>query len=79
MGFLYVGAFFFLYCLFFAIPTLHEILQTTAPGPEQEHLAQQAVRTAIRPKLPLALLAAMITTALGTYAGVLPGTKRVDS
>ncbi len=77
MGFLYVGAFFFLYCLFFTIPTLYEILQTTVPGPEQERLAQEAVRTAVRPKLPIALVAALVTTALGTYTGVLPGTKRL--
>lgn len=76
MGLLYVGAFFFLYCLFFTFPTLYEILRTTAPGPEQERLAQEAVRAAVRPKLPIALLAAIATTALATYAGVLPGTKR---
>lgn len=79
MGLLYLAGFFLLYCLCFAAPTLQEILRTTPPGPEQERIAQEAVRLAIRPKLPIALLAALITTALGTYSGVLPGTKRSDA
>lgn len=76
MSLLYLVGFFVLYCFFFAAPTLQEILRTTPPGPEQERIAQEAVRLAIRPKLPIALLAALLTTVLGSLSGALPGTKR---
>ncbi len=75
VGLFYLAGFFFLYCLALIAPALWQVLQTVAPGPEQEQAAADAARKAIRGRLLLALLAALVTTALGGKAGWLPGMR----
>ncbi len=75
VGLFYLAGFFVLYCLALIAPELWQVLQTVAPGPEQEQAAADAARKAIRGRLLLALLAALVTTALGGKAGWLPGMR----
>ncbi len=72
---IYLGAFFLGYCLLMIAPELIEVGRTVAPGPEQQERAQQVAYEAIRPRLPIALAAAVVTTALLAYAKRLPGIR----
>ena len=56
-------------------PLLYEAARSVTPGPEQEEMAKQLVREAIRPRLWIALVASVATTALGAKTGVLPGMR----
>ncbi|HVP27847.1 MAG TPA: hypothetical protein VMW35_01625 [Myxococcota bacterium] len=73
LGLAYVAAFFLLYMLLLLSPTLWTVARLDAPGPEKQELARVAARDAARPRLPIAFVAALATTALGIRAGVLPG------
>ncbi len=73
LALIYLGAFFLGYCLLLIAPELIEVGRTTAPGPEQEEQARRVAYQAIRPRLPIALAAAVVTVALLTYAKRLPG------
>ena len=75
VGLFYLAGFFFLYCLVLIAPELWQVLQAVAPGPEQEQAAAEAARKAVRGRLLPALLAALVTTALGGKAGWLPGLR----
>ncbi len=70
---LYFFAFLLLFCMAVAAPALTEVLQSTPPGPEQEAIAREAARRAVGPRLPIAALAALVATAIGLYARLLPG------
>jgi hypothetical protein len=72
---LYFFAFLLLFCAAFAAPALLEILRSMPPGPEQESAAREAARRAVGPRLPIAALAALATTAVGTVARLLPGAR----
>lgn len=80
LGLLYLFGFFFLFCLLIAAPPLWELWRTLPPGAEQDEqaLAQAAelARGSVRPRLWLALAAALVTTALLSWTGRLPGTGR---
>ncbi len=76
MGILYFALFFIAYCFLLVTPTLFSILQSTPAGPEQQKIAEETVRTILRPKLPIALFAALLTTGLGIYWGIFPGSRR---
>ena len=73
LGLIYLGAFFMGYCLLMIAPDLIEVARSTAPGPEQEEQARRVAYEAIRPRLPIALAAAVVTVVLLTYAKRLPG------
>ena len=75
VGLFYLVAFFFLYCRLLVSPQLYEVLRTVPPGPEQEELATQRVREAIRPRFWIPLVASVVTTAIGARSGVLPGMR----
>jgi hypothetical protein len=75
LGLFYLFAFFILYCLILVAPELYDVARTVPVGPEQEQAAQEAVRQAVRPRLPIALAAAVLTTALAGRAGWLPGMR----
>lgn len=70
---LYIAAIFLLYCMLFALPELIHVLRTTPPGPEQQELAREAAREAVRPRVLFAFLAAVGTVAAGAYTRRLPG------
>ena len=75
LGLFYLFVFFFLYCLLLVLPQLYEAARSVTPGPEQEEMAKQLVREAIRPRLWIALVASVATTAIGAKTGVLPGMR----
>jgi hypothetical protein len=72
----YFFAFLLLFCLALAAPALREVLESMPPGPEQEVAAREAARRAVGPRLPIAALAALATTAIGVSARLLPGFRR---
>ena len=72
---LYLLVCFFAFGLLLVAPELLEILREVPPGPEQQKLAEEAVREAIRPRLPVAGALALLTTVLGSYYKVLPGLR----
>ncbi len=80
IGLLYLGGFFCLYALLLVAPPLWELWRTLPPDaePSQEDLARAAelARQTLRPRLWIALAAALLTTALGACTGALPGTGR---
>ncbi len=76
LGLLYVVVFFLVYAMLLVAPELIEVWREVPPGPEQEEVAKEVARQAARPRLPIALAAAVVTTALGTYARILPGLRR---
>ena len=71
----YLGAFFLGYCLLLIAPELIEVARTVAPGPEQQEQARRVAYATVRPRLPIALAAALVTTALLAYAKRLPGMR----
>ena len=80
LALLYLGGFFFLFALLGVAAPLWELWQSLPPGSEEseEALAQarELARATARPRLWIALAAALVTTAVGSYSGVLPGTGR---
>ena len=75
---LYFFAFLLLFCAALAAPALLEVLRSVPPGPEQEAAAREAARRAlVTPRVPIAALAALATTALGIVARILPGLRRL--
>jgi hypothetical protein len=78
LSLLYLFVFFMLYCLLLVSPALFEVARTLPPGPEQQETAREVAKQAIQPRLWMAGLAAVVTTGLGLYAGVLPGTRSKD-
>ncbi len=70
---LYVFAFTVIYGVAFVAPSLWEVWRTMPPGPAQQDAARDAAHAAVH--LRLALLAAIATTALGSWARVLPGLR----
>jgi hypothetical protein len=71
-----VLAFFFLYCLALAGPSLYEVLVTMPPGPAQEAMAKQVARDTVQGRLGLALVASVVTVAAAAWANLLPGMRR---
>ena len=80
LGLLYLCGFFFVYALLIVAPPLWELWQSLPPGAEadEEALARasELARERVRPYLAIALAAALVTTALGSWTGLLPGTGR---
>ncbi len=71
----YFFGFFFLFCALLVAPALVGLAVSMAPGPELQARAQQVAHDTIRGRLPLAFLAALVTTGLGLYTRVLPGLR----
>ncbi len=72
---IYLTVFFLGYCLLLIAPELIEVARTVAPGPEQQEQARRVAYATVRPRLPIALAAALVTTALLAYAKRLPGMR----
>jgi hypothetical protein len=75
MALVWFAAFFLFYGLLLVTPTLLRASATLEPGPAQQEAVRLAVRDAVRPKLPIALGAALVTTAIGLRARLLPGAR----
>jgi len=75
LGLLYFFACFFLYCLLLAAPALFEVARSMPPGPEQQEAARRAAQEALRGRLPVALLAALLTVGALAWARALPGMR----
>ena len=75
LSLLYLFGFFLLYCLLFVAPELLEVMRNVPTGPEQEQAAREAARQAVRPRLPFALAAALVTSVIAARAGWLPGMR----
>jgi len=71
----YLFGFFFLYCLLLVSPSLVGVLRDVPPGPEQQAIAEKVVREAVRPRLWIAVVLSVVTTALGAHYRVLPGLR----
>lgn len=78
LALLYFFGFFFVFCFALVAPELWRVLDSMPPGPEQEAAAQEAARTALQPRLGIALALALVTTGVGIWARVLPGYRRRD-
>jgi hypothetical protein len=72
---LYFFALFFAFCFALVSPALYEIANAPVPGAEQERLAREATREALRGRLWIAVAGATLTLALGIRARVLPGLR----
>ena len=72
---LYFAAFFFVYCAALVAPALLDVLRRVPPGPEQQAASYDAARAALSARIPIALVAALATLALGLFARVLPGLR----
>ena len=71
----YLFGFFFLYCFALVAPALWEVFQSMPPGPEQEEAAKQAAQQAAAGRMGIAAVAAIVTTGIGMYKDLLPGTR----
>lgn len=72
----YLVGIFVLYSLLLAAPGLIEVYETIPPGPEQQAAAEHATQDALRaPRIWIVAGLTLITTAIGTRTGWLPGTR----
>ena len=71
----YAFGFFFLYCFALVAPALWDVLQSMPPGPEQEEAAKQAAQRVAAGRMGIAFVAAVVTTGIGLYKNLLPGTR----
>ena len=76
LGIVYLFGFFVLYCLIAVAPDLYQVMGSVPPGPELEEAAREVTRRVIRPRLPVALGAALLTTFFAGRAGWLPGMRQ---
>ena len=77
LSLLYLVGFFFLYALILVAPELASVAEPGGPQNEAalRHAAEEAARQAIRPRLPMALVAALASVALGARWRLLPGLR----
>ena len=71
----YLAGFFLLFSFLLILPELLSVLDRVPAGPEQQRVAQQVAREAVRPRLLPALLLAMGAVGLGSYLRLLPGLR----
>jgi hypothetical protein len=72
---LYLFAFFFAFCFALVSPALYEIASSALPGPEQERLAREAAREALRGRLWIAVVGATCALGIGIWTKALPGLR----
>jgi hypothetical protein len=76
----YFFAFLLLFCAALAAPALYEVSQAIPGGPDPDAAAYdagyEAARRVVGPRVLLAALAALATTAVGVSARLLPGFRR---
>jgi len=78
LALLYLFSIFFVFCLLFVAPPLIETFRSLPPGAAQEdlELAARVAQETIQPRIWIALAAAVVTTGVAAWAGVLPGMRR---
>lgn len=77
LSLLYLFGLFFVYCLVLIAPELSGLVEPAAPGQEEavKQAAAELARQAVRPRLPFAFAAAVLTLLLGSHYGFLPGLR----
>jgi hypothetical protein len=75
LALLYLGGFFLLFCMLLILPELRSVLDRVPPGPEQQRVAEQVAREAVKPRLLPALLLALAAVGIGSYWRLLPGLR----
>ena len=77
LSLLYLFGLFLVYCLLFVAPELSGLVEPAAPGQEEavKQAASEVAREAMRPRLPVAFGAAVLTLLLGGRYGFLPGLR----
>lgn len=76
LALLYLAVFFFVFAFLLVMPELVGVLRDVPPGPEQQAIAERAVREVAGPRTLWALLLALAALGFGSYLRVLPGMKR---
>lgn len=71
----YFAGFFLVFGLLLVLPELNSVLESTAPGPEQQKIAEELVHAVFRPRLPFAVALAIGATAAGIWFKALPGLR----
>jgi len=77
LSLLYLFVLFLLYSLLLIAPEMSELVGPAAPGQEEavKQAASEVARQAIRPRLPWAFGAAVLTVLAGSHYGFLPGLR----
>lgn len=73
---LYFAAIFLFFAFALIVPALWPLLESPVTGPELQALAEETARTAVRPRLGLALGLAVVATGVGAWLRILPGLRR---
>ena len=77
LSLLYLFGFFLLYCLLLVAPELGAVVEPASPEQEEamKQTAAEVTRRAIRPRLPVAFIGAILTVLAGAHFGFLPGLR----
>ena len=75
LSLLYFAGFFIVFGFLLVAPELSDALETAPVDPESYETVKQSVRTAFRPRIPIALVLALATTAGGGHFKLLPGLR----
>ena len=78
---LYFFGLFLAFALLLALPALLDALRSLPPGdgpltPEERSLAADAARSALRGRIPIAVVAAVVVLGLGVWTRALPGFRQ---
>jgi len=71
----YFAGFFFVFAMLLVMPELAEVLRSTPQGPEQQMAAEELVRAAFPPRIPLAAGLAVLATGGAIWCKALPGLR----
>ncbi len=71
----YFAAFFFVFGILLVLPELANVFESTPAGPEQQKAAEEAVHAVFRPRLPIAVILAILATGAGIWFKALPGLR----
>ncbi|TDI25757.1 MAG: hypothetical protein E2P06_04070 [Acidobacteria bacterium] len=75
LGIFYLLGVFFLYAMLLVMPEMIQALKTIPPGPEQQEAVTNMLQANMRPRLGIALVAAIATVLGGAVKGCLPGLR----
>ncbi|MCH7709900.1 MAG: hypothetical protein IH884_15540 [Myxococcales bacterium] len=75
LGIFYLLGVFFLYAMLLVMPEMIQALKTIPPGPEQQEAVTNMLQANMRPRLGIALVAAIATVLWGAVKGWLPGLR----
>ena len=75
LGMFYRVCVFFLYAMLLVMTEMIQALKTIPPGPEQQEAVTNMLQANMRPRLGIALVAAIATVLGGAVKGWLPGLR----